>query len=60
MLRKAKYTVEAKIKAAERYLRGEASAREIVTELGMPESGRIKVRDWAAIYRKNGVEGFPS
>ena len=58
MSRERKYTVEAKVRAAERYLRGEASAREIATELGMPESGRIKVREWAAAYRENGIEGF--
>ena len=58
MSRKAKYTVEAKVRAAERYLCGGASAREIATELGMPESGRRKVREWAAAYRENGIEGF--
>ncbi len=58
MSRKVKYTVEVKIKAAKGYLRGEASAREIATELGMPESGRKNVREWAAIYRENGIEGF--
>ena len=58
MSRERKYTVEAKVRAAERYLRGEASAREIATELGMPESGRKKVREWAAAYRDNGKEGF--
>ena len=58
MSRRAKYTIGAKVEAAERYLRGEASAREIAAELGMPESGRRRVREWAAIYRENGIEGF--
>ena len=58
MSRKVKYTVEAKTRAAERYLRGEASAKEIATELGMPESGSRTVREWAAAYRENGIEGF--
>ena len=58
MSRKAKYTVETKIRAVERYLRGEASAKEIATELGMPESGSRTVREWAAAYRENGIEGF--
>lgn len=58
MSRKTKYTIEAKVRAAERYLRGEASAREIASELGMSESGRKRVREWAAAYRENGIEGF--
>ena len=58
MSRKAKYTVETKIRAVERYLRGEASAKEIATELGMPESGSRTVREWAAAYRENGIKGF--
>ena len=58
MSRKAKYTVEQKVQAAERYLRGEASAAGIAAEMGMPASGKIKVREWAAVYRENGIEGF--
>lgn len=58
MSRKAKYTVEQKIRAAERYISGEASVAEIVAEMGMPASGRNEVFEWAAIYKENGVEGF--
>ena len=58
MSRKAKYTVEQKVKAAERYIRGEASAAEIAAEMGMPASGKKKVWEWAAAYRENGIEGF--
>ena len=58
MSRKSKYTVEQKIRAAERYIRGEASASAIAAEIGMPESGKKRVREWAAIYRENGIEGF--
>lgn len=58
MSRKTKYTIEAKIRAVERYLRGEASAVQIAAELGMPESGRRTIVEWAAIYRENGIEGF--
>lgn len=55
---KKKYTVEEKIQAAKRYIKGEASAAEIAAEMGMPASGCIQVRGWAANYRENGVEGF--
>ncbi|EOS72189.1 hypothetical protein C819_04371 [Lachnospiraceae bacterium 10-1] len=58
MSRKVKYTIEVKVRAAERYLRGEASAKEIATEFGMPESGSRTVREWAAAYRENGIDGF--
>ena len=58
MSRKAKYTVEQKVKAAERYLRGEASAAGIAAEMGMPASGERKIHEWAGIYRENGIEGF--
>ena len=58
MSRKVKYTIEVKVRAAERYLRREASAKEIATELGMHESGSRKVLEWAAAYRENGIEGF--
>ena len=40
MSRKAKYTVEQKIRAAERYIRGEANATTIAAEMGMPASVR--------------------
>ena len=58
MSRKAKYSVEEKIKAAERYLRGEASAAEIAAEIGMTQNGEIYIREWSAAYRENGTEGF--
>ena len=58
MSRTIKYTVEQKIRAAERYIRGEASASGIAAEMGMPASGNRSVREWAAIYRENGIEGF--
>jgi Transposase and inactivated derivatives len=53
-----KYSVEEKIKAVERYLRGEASASEIAAEIGMTQNGESYIREWAAIYRENGIEGF--
>lgn len=43
MSRKAKYTVEKKIHAAERYIKGEVNAASIAAEMGMPKSGRIHV-----------------
>ena len=58
MSRTIKYTVEQKIRAAERYIKGEASASGIAAEMGMPASGNRSVREWAAIYRENGIEGF--
>ena len=58
MSRKAKYTVEAKVRAAERYLRGEASAAGIAAEMEMGKRGKSTVREWAAAYRENGIEGF--
>jgi len=58
MSRRCKYSIEQKIQASERYLRGEASAREIATELSMPKHGDRRVREWAAVYRENGIEGF--
>jgi len=58
MTRRTKYTIEAKIEAAKRYLRGEASAREIAAEIGMTNSGHKMIVEWAAIYRENGIEGF--
>ena len=58
MSRKARYTVEAKVRAAERYLRGEASASTLAAEMGMGRRGRDSILEWAAIYRENGIEGF--
>ena len=58
MSRRAKYTVEVKVRAAERYLRGEASAAAIAAEIGMSRNGKRRVQEWAAVYRENGIEGF--
>ena len=58
MSRKAKYTVEQKVQAAEKYLRGEASAAKIAAEMEMPASGERQVQKWAVVYRENGIEGF--
>ena len=58
MSRKAKYAVEAKVRAAERYLRGEASAAGIAAEMGMGKCGRSMILEWAAVYRENGIKGF--
>ena len=53
-----KYGIEEKIQVAEKYLRGEASARGIASELGMSKGGHNRVLEWAAAYRQNGIEGF--
>ena len=58
MSRKAKYTIEAKVRAAERYLRGEASAATIAKEMGMEKNGERMIREWAAVYREDGIERF--
>ena len=58
MLRRAKYTVEEKARAAERYNCGEVSAAEIASELGMGKRGGNTVREWAAAYRESGIDGF--
>lgn len=58
MSKRGKYTIEKKIEAAERYLRGEASARDIAAEMGMTRNGDRQIMDWAAIYREKGIEGF--
>ena len=58
MSRKAKYTIESKVRAVERYLRGVASASTIAAEMGMGKGGRNRIWEWAAIYRENGIEGF--
>lgn len=53
-----KYSAEEKIKAVERYLRGEASAAEIAAEIGMTQNGESYIREWSGAYRENGIEGF--
>ena len=58
MSRRAKYPIEGKVRAAERYLRGEASAAAIAEEMGMKKRGDERIREWAAVYRENGIEGF--
>ena len=55
---RTKYTVEEKIRAAERYIRGEAGTAEIAAEMGMTQNGGRQVREWVAVYRENGIEGF--
>ena len=58
MTKRAKYPIEKKIRAAERYIKGEASAARIAAELGMTRTGDKQIVEWAAIYRENGIEGF--
>ena len=58
MSRKAKYSIEEKVRAAGQYVRGEASAAGIAAELGMGKRGCNTIVEWAAVYVKNGVEGF--
>lgn len=60
MSRKAKYTVDQKIKACEKYLSGCASAKELAQELGMKKNGCNKIREWARMYKTNGQSIFLS
>ena len=52
------YSVEEKVRVSERYLRKEASARELALEIGLGARGRNRICEWAAIYEENGAEGF--
>jgi len=58
MSRRAKYTIEQKVRAAERYIKGEESATSIAAGMGMGKNGDDQIRIWAAIYREKGIEGF--
>lgn len=58
MSRKAKYTIEQKVKACHEYLSGSRSAIEIARELNMSKNGRTTIMEWAKKYQANGVEGM--
>ncbi len=58
MSRRAKYPIEKKTHASERYIKGEASAASIAAEVRMTRNGDQQIVEWAAIYRENGIEGF--
>ena len=58
MSRRVKYSIDEKVRAAEKYIRGEASAKEIAKKLKMGKNGNKRVRYWAKIYRENGIKGF--
>ena len=54
MGRKAKYTFEQKLKAAQDYLSGKKSAADIAFELDMGKHGRGRIRQWSKLYKANG------
>ena len=58
MGRKAKYTFEQKLKAAQDYLSGKKSAADIAFELGMGKYGDNRIRQWASLYKANGQEAL--
>ena len=58
MGRKAKYTFELKLKAAQDYLSGKKSAADIAFELGMGKYGDNRIRQWASLYKANGQEAL--
>lgn len=58
MGRKAKYTVEQKVKACEDYLSGNKSAIKISQELHMGKHGRNVVYQWVKSFEKNGRRIF--
>ena len=58
MGRKAKYTFEQKLKAAQDYLSGKKSASDIAFELGMGKYGDNRIRQWASLYKANGQEAL--
>ena len=58
MGRKAKYTFELKLKAAQDYLSGKKSASDIAFELGMGKYGDNRIRQWASLYKANGQEAL--
>ena len=58
MGRKAKYTFEQKLQAAQDYLSGKKSASDIAFELGMGKYGDNRIRQWASLYKANGQEAL--
>lgn len=58
MGRKAKYTVEQKVKACEEFLSGKKSATQIAIELELGKSGGDKVRLWSKKYQVYGTSAF--
>lgn len=58
MGRKAKYTVEQKVKACEEYLSGKKSAAKIANELEMGKQGKGKIREWSRLFQANGASIF--
>lgn len=58
MGRKAKYSAEQKIWAAETYLKGLKSASEIAQILNMGPWGSRQITEWSSQYRVNGSEIF--
>lgn len=58
MGRKAKYTFELKLKAAQDYLSGKKSAADIAFELDMGKYGDNRIRQWASLYKANGQEAL--
>ena len=58
MGRKAKYTVEQKVKACEAYLSGKSSAKALARSLGLGKGGDIIIREWSRMYKEYGCEVF--
>ena len=58
MGRKAKYTFEQKLKAAQDYLSGKKSAADIAFELDMGKYVDNRIRQWASLYKANGQEAL--
>lgn len=58
MGRKAKYTVEQKIKVCEAYLSGKSSAKELARSLGLGKGGAIRIYEWSRMYKEYGSEVF--
>ena len=58
MGRKAKYTLEQKVKACEDYLQGRKSAIQIARELNMGKQGKTIIRLWSKKYKAYGPSAF--
>lgn len=58
MGRKAKYTLEQKVKACEDYLQGRKSAIQIARELNMGKQGKTIIRLWSKKYKVYGPSAF--